>query len=190
MKGELSRVEVILSETEQSTAAGADLRGLCEKAARETLRLEGRKLAGLVGGAPGGNRAVGRTGSADGRVVGASFGPVVEVGVTLTGDPGIRELNRRYLGRDRTTDVLSFFMGDEQAGEEPYLLGDVVVSVDTARTQAADYERPYPEELARLVSHGTLHLLGHADDNPEAAAAMHAKEDAVLKALGFESGEP
>ncbi len=190
MRGKLSRVEVILTDTEQAAEAGADLRDICARAARETLRLESGKLAELVGGASRCVETTGPTGPASDPEAGASSGPVVEVSVTLTGDSGIRELNRRYLNRDQPTDVLSFFMGGEQAGEEPYLLGDVVVSVDAARTQAADYERPFSEELARLVSHGTLHLLGYTDEYPEAGAAMRAREDAVLEALGFRPGEP
>lgn len=183
--------EVIISETPQAQAAGEEGRTACERAVMETLRLEGRRLAGLLGrraGAPGGAAT---TSAADGRAA----EPDVEVSVTLTDDAGIRDLNRRYLDRDSATDVLSFSMGEDDGGErarpdEPFLLGDVVVSVDTAKTQATDWDRPYPEELARLMSHGTLHLLGYTDESPEASAAMHAKEDAVLKALGFVPGRP
>ncbi len=182
------RVEVILTETEQADAVGAEPREVCEKAAREALRQEASRLAevaGLAHAAQAGGEA-----EADVRV---------EVSVTLTDDPGIRELNRRYLDRDRPTDVLAFPMGDGSEGPagdfagkglagEPFLLGDVVVSVDTARSQAADYGRPPLEELGRLVVHGVLHLLGYTDEDDQSAARMHAREDSVLEALGFEPG--
>lgn len=127
-------------------------------------------------------------------------GRPVEVSLTLAGDAHIHGLNRRYLDRDEPTDVLSFPMGDDDAlgkeaaggdpgggtePREPFLLGDVVVSVDRARDQASEHGRPFPEELARLVSHGVLHLLGYTDESEEASAAMHAKENAVLTRLGF-----
>ena len=206
------RVSVILTDTEQAASVGRELRDLCERAVRETLELEGRRLAGLVGG-HGRERA--------------ESDREVEVSVTLTDERTIRDLNRRYLGRDRATDVLAFFMGDADdepgpgpaaappdagAGaappgpgpvegappapgpgvppSEPYLLGDIVVSVDAARSQAAEYRRPFAEELARLVTHGTLHLLDYTDDSPESAEVMHAKEDAVLTVLGFHPDAP
>ncbi len=172
----MGRVEVILSETEQAEAVGPDLRSLGEKAVLETLRLEARRLAELTG------RNVADGGDAT----------ALEVSLTLTDDKTIRTLNQKYLGRDRATDVLAFSMDADEndGGVEPYLLGDVVVSVETARRQAADWDCPYPEELARLVAHGTLHLLGYTDYSPEAKTAMHAKEDAVLTTLGFNPGTP
>lgn len=179
-------VEAIVSETEAAAAAGPEIVALCERAVRATLAREEARVT---------------------EVVGEGAARPVEVSVTLLGDSAIRELNLRYLGRDSATDVLSFFMGDsdgpeaeDEAGPEaarggarasvaaaqPFLLGDVVVSVETARRQAADYGRPFPEETARLVSHGTLHLLGYTDETEDDAAGMHAREDAVLADLGFE----
>lgn len=88
-----------------------------------------------------------------------------EVYLVLTGDEVIRALNRDFLGHDRATDVLSFPDGDLlPTGRR--LLGEIVVSVDTARRQADDAGHDELRELAELVIHGTLHLLGydHADD--------------------------
>jgi rRNA maturation RNase YbeY len=157
-------VEVVISDTETAQALGAELIDVCERAARTALRLEEAHAADLP----------------------------VEVGLTLTDDPGIQELNRRYLDRDRPTDVMAFGLGDD--GDLPVtgvlLLGDVVISVEMARRQAEEYERPFAEELARLVAHGTLHLLGYTDDDDEPAVIMRSREDSVLTALGFAPEEP
>ncbi len=86
--------------------------------------------------------------------------PVAEISLTLLGDDAIRDLNRRWLGRDRPTDVLAFALG---TGEEP--LGDVYVGVEQARRQAREAGVSAREEIVRLAIHGTLHVLGH--DHPE-----------------------
>jgi probable rRNA maturation factor len=91
-----------------------------------------------------------------------------EVHVLLTGDERIRKLNRDYLGLDRATDVLSFPDGGElPTGRR--LLGQIVVSIDTARAQAGQAGLSESRELAELVLHGLLHLLGydHSSDRGE-----------------------
>ncbi len=90
-----------------------------------------------------------------------------EVGLRLVRDPAIHELNRDYRTKDRPTDVLAFAQREGPAGAlQPGLLGDVVISVDTARRQA---RRGLPAELLHLASHGLCHLLGydHRDDDEE-----------------------
>ncbi|MEW6546098.1 MAG: rRNA maturation RNase YbeY [Bacillota bacterium] len=94
------------------------------------------------------------------------------VSVALVGDEQIRELNRRFLDRDRPTDVLAFPLGTG----EPGAWGEVVVSVDTARRQAAERNGGLQEELLLLAVHGTLHLLGQDDDTP--AGWQQMMEDA------------
>jgi probable rRNA maturation factor len=91
-----------------------------------------------------------------------------EVHLLLTGDETIRALNREYLGDDRPTDVLSFPDGDVLPNGRR-LLGEIVVSLDTARRQAAEAGSDELQELEELVLHGTLHLLGydHASDQGE-----------------------
>ncbi|NPV70468.1 MAG: rRNA maturation RNase YbeY [Firmicutes bacterium] len=115
-----------------------------------------------------------------------------ELSVIFTGDDYMRELNLRYLGRDESTDVLAFSMlettEDEPAvaaGPPLRMLGDVVVSVDTAATQAAEYSHTLERELALLVIHGTLHLLGYDDGDPAGATRMAETQDRVLAAAGF-----
>ncbi len=112
-----------------------------------------------------------------------------EVGVTLVSDQRIRLLNRRYRGVDRVTDVLSFAQreGDELAdppGGEG-LLGDVVISVATARHQARMFGHAVERELAFLAVHGTLHLLGYDHGDSAAEKAMMERTEDVLKSLGL-----
>ena len=83
-----------------------------------------------------------------------------EVHVLVTGDARIRELNRTWRDLDRATDVLSFPDGDELPSGR-VLLGEVVLSLDTARRQAAEEGHDEVRELQELLLHGTLHLLGY-----------------------------
>ena len=91
-----------------------------------------------------------------------------DVSLMVTGDELIRTLNRDFLGKDRATDVLSFPDGDILPTGRRFL-GEIVVSLDTARRQADEAGHDEVQELAELVLHGTLHLLGydHADDHGE-----------------------
>jgi probable rRNA maturation factor len=109
------------------------------------------------------------------------------VSVSFVRDPKIRELNRAFRGLDKPTDVLSFPLvepGDAYAGAER-LLGDIVISVDAARRQAADYDAPLDREVARLLIHGVLHLLGHDHLEPVERAAMEAEERRLADAIGM-----
>jgi probable rRNA maturation factor len=98
------------------------------------------------------------------------------VSLLLTNDEEMRALNRQWRGLDRTTDVLSFESGDET-------LGDVVVSLDQAALQAERLRVDLEEELARLVIHGTLHLLGHDHDTTAKRRAMNSLTEEILKSL-------
>ncbi len=104
--------------------------------------------------------------------------------IVLTDDAAVRELNRSYRGVDAPTDVLSFaqFEGGEFAlpeGDAPHL-GDVVISLDTARRQAAEYGLALQDEVSHLLVHGVLHLLGYDHEQTEDAQIMRAHEDAIL----------
>lgn len=108
--------------------------------------------------------------------------------LTLVGDETIRELNREHRGKDKATDVLSFPLfepGEETGGEAERLLGDVVISVDTARRQAAEYDAPLQNEIYRLLIHGILHVLGHDHEVPDERAAMEAEERRLAAAIGM-----
>jgi probable rRNA maturation factor len=83
-----------------------------------------------------------------------------EVHLLIAGDDRLQELNRRFLGLDRATDVLSFADG-EQLPTGTVLLGEIAVSLDAARRQARELGHGEERELEELVLHGTLHLLGY-----------------------------
>lgn len=82
------------------------------------------------------------------------------VNVVFVTDRRIHELNRRFLQRDRPTNVISFNSNEPQFPGEPRLLGEVYISRDRARAQAREYGVTYTSELRRLTLHGLLHLLG------------------------------
>jgi len=105
-----------------------------------------------------------------------------ELGVLLTDDARIRELNEKHRHKAKPTDVLAFPMDERGAGPSGVrLLGDVVISLDTAARQARQRRRPLLDEVIHLLSHGLLHLVGydHRTDAEErrmneAAAALVA----------------
>ncbi len=102
-----------------------------------------------------------------------------EVGLRLTTDAEIRVLNREFRSKDKPTDVLAFAQREGPAAKiHPTLLGDIVISVDTARRQA---KRGLAAELLHLASHGLCHLLGydHRDDAEE--REMNARAAALRK---------
>jgi len=107
-----------------------------------------------------------------------------ELSIALVDDPQIRELNARWRGRRRSTDVLSFSQiegdfADHRAG----LLGDVVISVETAAAQAASRHRSLDEVVARLLIHGVLHLIGHDHEKYDEARRMGAEERRIWREL-------
>ncbi len=92
-------------------------------------------------------------------------------------DPEIHILNRQYRGKDKPTDVLSFPLADEL---QPLLLGDVIISVETAARQAQRWGHLLREELQTLMIHGVLHLLGYDHEiSRSEAIRMHRKEREV-----------
>ncbi len=97
----------------------------------------------------------------------------------IVDDVAIRTINRDFLQRDRATNVLSFSMQEgEQAGLHPNLLGDVVISAETAARDAAEAGLTFESELYFLLLHGILHLLGydHERGSAEQAEQMEARE--------------
>jgi probable rRNA maturation factor len=114
--------------------------------------------------------------------------PNSSISVTLVDDETIRELNRDHRGKNKSTDVLSFPLchpeRSRRTGPE-VLLGDIVISVDTARRQAADYDAPLQNELYRLLIHGLLHVLGHDHEEPEERSRMESEERRLAAAIGM-----
>ncbi|OQB49154.1 MAG: Endoribonuclease YbeY [Firmicutes bacterium ADurb.Bin153] len=111
-----------------------------------------------------------------------------EVSVLITDDEGIRKLNLRYRGKDTSTDVLSFPMcEDDEEDEDPEilnLLGDIVISLETAGRQAEEYGHPIEREVAYLSVHGALHLLGYDHEEESDKAEMRLAEEDVLSGMG------
>ncbi|MEW6273280.1 MAG: rRNA maturation RNase YbeY [Thermodesulfobacteriota bacterium] len=111
-----------------------------------------------------------------------------ELSIALVGDDEMQRLNRDYRGKDRPTDVLAFAQreGEGLPGEAASgLLGDVVIALPTAERQASERGHGVERELAELLVHGVLHLLGYDHErSPAEARRMFAKARKVLAALG------
>lgn len=97
-------------------------------------------------------------------------------GVVIAGDRFVRGLNLRYRGIDRTTDVLSFEDTGGRLGDEAALVGEIVISGPRCLRQAEEQGVRPGVELARLVIHGVLHLLGHDHERPRDRARMVPRE--------------
>ena len=101
-----------------------------------------------------------------------------EAAFILCDDALIRHLNRRFLQKDETTDVLSFDLGDSQNDR---VVGEIYVNLDRVREQAPDYGSTFWEELIRVAIHGLLHLYGYDDHDPDARQVMMAKQEELLQ---------
>ena len=111
------------------------------------------------------------------KILRASGQPRAELSVDLVGDREIRELNRDYRNKDRATDVLSFsLLEGEWSGFRGEMLGDVVISIETARREARKRHCALNDEVTRLLIHGVLHLLGHDHEEDDEARRMRAEE--------------
>lgn len=115
------------------------------------------------------------------RRVAATYGKKVgEVGYLFCDDEHILEVNREYLGHDYYTDIITF-----DYCEEDVLNGDLVISLDTVKSNADLFHKDYDEELHRVIIHGILHLCGQNDKGPGEREQMEAAEN---KALALRQG--
>ena len=115
-----------------------------------------------------------------------------EISVTFTDNEGIREINREHRDIDSATDVLSFpILGDDEDGDVnpgtgAAILGDIVLSLERAREQAAEFGHSYTREVAFLTVHSVLHLLGYDHVNSEEEdKEMRARQHAILEYMGI-----
>ena len=110
------------------------------------------------------------------RRVAASYGKKVgEVGYLFCNDEKILEVNREFLQHDYYTDIITF-----DYCEDDTLNGDIVISLDTVRSNAEQLGKDYNEELHRVIIHGILHLCGQNDKGPGEREQMEAAEDRAL----------
>lgn len=115
-----------------------------------------------------------------------------EVSVTFVTNDIIQAINKEYRGKDTPTDVISFAMeelgeGEQEivGSEEPRTLGDIIISLDRTKEQAADYGHSFERELGFLAVHGFLHLLGYDHMSDEEEKEMFAKQENILSSLGI-----
>ncbi len=108
-----------------------------------------------------------------------------EISVLLGSDAGIRELNRRFRGHDRPTNVLAFPAGDGPWPGGPPPLGEIALAGGTVRREASAQRKTLHDHLSHLVVHGTLHLLGFDHRTEEDAARMEQLEARCLETLSI-----
>lgn len=109
-----------------------------------------------------------------------------EVSIALVDDDYIRELNNKFRNKDQSTDVLSFAM-EESVDDEPEIeggheniLGDIIISLETAELQAGEYGHSFLREMSYLVTHGMFHLLGYDHEDEDKRRVMREREEKVL----------
>jgi len=116
------------------------------------------------------------------KAVAASYGRKTgEIGYMFVDDEKILEVNREYLGHDYYTDIITF-----DYDEDDVINGDLVISLDTVRTNAEQFGKTYDEELHRVIIHGILHLCGINDKGPGEREIMEEAENRALALLSEE----
>ncbi|MBI2980230.1 MAG: rRNA maturation RNase YbeY [Chloroflexi bacterium] len=127
-------------------------------------------------------------------LVAQGVSPEAELGLVIVGQEKVRRLNLNYLGKDEPTDVLSFAMLPESADRDPASfvvapdgiqhLGEVIISYPQAVLQAEEHRHSVKKEVAILIVHGVLHLLGYDHERPEDKQKMRAREAEMLNDIG------
>ncbi len=124
-------------------------------------------------------------------LVNEGFTDIAEISVTIVDDKAIHELNLKHRGMDKSTDVLSFPMGengefDTNLDTGAKVLGDIIISIEHAYEQAEKYGHTLQREIGFLTVHSLLHLLGYDHENGGLEAVkMREKEEAVLTKIGL-----
>ena len=114
-----------------------------------------------------------------------------EMELVITSSEKVRDLNRDYRGLDEPTDVLAFAATEQAVGAPPFVgppgetrhLGEVIIAYPEAIGQAAEHHHPVEQEMALLIIHGILHLLGYDHDEPKAESRMRGREKEILAAV-------
>ena len=104
-----------------------------------------------------------------------------EISILIVDDEGIQTINRDYLDRDRPTNVISFSMSEGEFGDvNPSILGDIIISTETAQRDAENHSIPFEDEIDFLLIHGTLHLLGYDHETTESDAEIMKDKEREL----------
>ncbi len=102
-----------------------------------------------------------------------------EIALLFCDDAAIKELNSRFRGKDRPTNVLSF-----PSGQDKGFLGDIAIARETCVAEAADKNIPLRAHAAHLIIHGMLHLIGYDHESEDEARIMERRETEILRAMG------
>jgi len=125
-------------------------------------------------------------------LVAQDAGSKVELGLVIANQERVQQLNRSYLGKDEPTDVLAFSAREEIDAELPPFvqppdgvlhLGEVIISYPQAVIQAKEHRHSVEREIAILIIHGVLHLLGYEHDKPELERQMKTREQEILSCI-------
>ncbi len=125
-------------------------------------------------------------------LVAENTGSDVELGLVIATQDRVQQLNRSYRGRDEPTDVLAFSTMEEAEADSPAFvtppdgvrhLGEVIISYPQAVIQAEEHQHSVAREVALLIIHGALHLLGYDHEEPEPERQMRAKEMELLSGI-------
>ncbi len=148
-------MEIIIDNSQDKVNIDESINELLERVVLECLKLEGRDTS-------------------------------YEVSITFVDDEEIRELNKEYRDVDKSTDVLSFPL-DEDEFDIPgdTLLGDIVISAETAKRQSEEYGHSLEREIAYLTAHSMFHLMGYDHMNDAEKKVMRDKEKKVMMSLGI-----
>ncbi len=119
-----------------------------------------------------------------------NFSDDVEVSISIVDNDEIQQINCKFRNIDKATDVLSFPMIDFEAGEEidedeTIMLGDIIISIERAVSQAEEYGHSIERELGFLTAHSMLHLLGYDHMEPEEEKVMFFKQKEILENIGL-----
>lgn len=117
-----------------------------------------------------------------------------ELSITFMDDDAIQAVNAEFRGKDKPTDVISFALEELSEGEVaivheqdmPVVLGDIIISIETAQRQAEEYNHTFERELGFLALHGFLHLLGYDHLNEEEEREMFGRQNEILTSFGLE----
>lgn len=119
-----------------------------------------------------------------------SEGGVGELTLTFVDEAEIADLNAEFMGKSGPTDVLSFPMDDEPMPGVPTMLGDIVVCPEAAEAQFAEHAGTFDDEIALLVVHGVLHVLGHDHADEADTVVMRERELSLLTTLHWDGDAP